>query len=137
LQTNIIKIDIKEEIMNNKGYYTNPSYPGGMMPSGAPNQQFAPSIEQNILAMQGSEQSYIENILRLNKGKMAKFYMSFPDSIERRDMVFEGTIEAAGRDHIIISDPNTGIHHLLRIIYVNYIDFNEPINYSTSFGQIQ
>ena len=26
------------------------------------------------------EQSYVENILRLNKGKIASFYMSYPDS---------------------------------------------------------
>ncbi|MDD2470162.1 MAG: spore coat protein GerQ [Bacilli bacterium] len=109
-------------------------FPGGAMPSGTPNQQLAPSIEQSMTGMLPSEQSYIENILRLNKGKVAKFYMSFPDSVEWRDRVFHGIIEAAGRDHIIVSDPNTGLWHLLRIIYLDYVDFEEPINYSPIFS---
>lgn len=121
----------------NNGYYTNPMFPGNAIPPGVPNQQTAPSIEQNIINAQPGEQSYIENILRLNKGKVAKFYMSYPDSIEWRDKIFNGIIEAAGRDHIIISDPNTGLWHLLLIIYLNYVEFEEPINYSPSFGQIR
>lgn len=121
----------------NNGYYTNPMFPGNAVPQGVPNQQTAPSIEQNIINAQPGEQSYIENILRLNKGKVAKFYMSYPDSIEWRDRIFNGIIEAAGRDHIIISDPNTGLWHLLLIIYLNYVEFEEPINYSPSFGQIR
>lgn len=121
----------------NNGYYTSPMFPGNAIPPGVPNQQTAPSIEQNITAAQPGEQSYIENILRLNKGKVAKFYMSYPDSIEWRDRIFTGVIEAAGRDHIIISDPNTGLWHLLLIIYLNYVEFEEPINYSPSFGQIR
>lgn len=121
----------------NNSYYPNPMFPGSTTPSGMPNQQMAPSIEQNITGAQMSEQSYIENILRLNKGKVAKFFMSYPDSIEWRDKMFTGVIEAAGRDHIIISDPNTGLWHLLLIIYLDYVDFDEPINYSPSFGQIR
>ena len=44
------------------------------------------------------QQSYIENILRNNKGKKVRIYTSFPDSNEWKDKVFEGTIEQAGRD---------------------------------------
>ena len=79
------------------------------------------------------EQSYIENILRLNRGKIATFYFSFPDSVDWRDKTFTGIIEAAGRDHIIISDPNTGKWHLLLMIYLNYVDFEEKINYSSEY----
>jgi spore germination protein Q len=120
----------------NNNYYPNPMFPGSNMQMATPNQQTAPSIEQNINNLQVTEQSYIENILRLNKGKVAKFYMSYPDSVEWRDKIFTGVIEQAGRDHIIISDPNTGLWHLLLIIYLNYVDFEEPINYSPLFGQI-
>ncbi|HHX16952.1 MAG TPA: spore coat protein GerQ [Mollicutes bacterium] len=120
----------------NSGYFTNPTFPGVQTNVGTPNQQSVPSMEQMITGDQFLEQSYIENILRLNKGKIARFYMSFPDSVEWRDRVFTGTIEAAGRDHIVISDPNTGIWYLLRIIYLNYVEFDEKINYSPSFGQI-
>ena len=75
------------------------------------------------------EQSYIENILRLNKGKKATVYMSFSDSINYRDKIFTGVIEQAGRDHIILSDPETGKWYLLLMIYLDYVEFNDKINY--------
>ncbi len=80
-----------------------------------------------------NEQSYIENILRLNKGKMVEIYMSFPDSLDWRDKVFRGVIEESGKDHIILSDPNTGNWFLLVLIYVDYIKFDETINTSDVF----
>lgn len=80
-----------------------------------------------------NEQSYIENILRLNKGKKVEIYMSFPDSIEWKDRVFKGIIEESGKDHIILSDPNTGNWYLLVLIYVDYIKFDESINTSDIF----
>ncbi len=79
------------------------------------------------------EQSYIENILRLNKGKLATLYFSYPDSVEWRDRKYTGIIEAAGRDHIILSDPKNGRWYLLLMIYLNYADFDEKINYSPTF----
>lgn len=79
------------------------------------------------------EQSYIENILRLNRGKQVEVYMSFADSIEWKDRVFRGIIEQSGKDHIILSDPNTGNWYLLLLIYVNYIKFDERINTSEAF----
>ena len=79
------------------------------------------------------EQSYIENILRLNKGKYGKFYVSFPDSIEWKDKIFTGVVEQAGRDHLIISDPSTGKWYLILMIYLNYVEFEENINYSPDF----
>ena len=60
-----------------------------------------------------NEQSYIENILRLNRGKQVSVYMSFADSIEWKDRIFKGIIEQSGKDHIILSDPNTGNWYLL------------------------
>lgn len=75
------------------------------------------------------EQSYIENILRNNKGKKAKVYMSFPDSVNWRDKEFIGIIEQAGRDHVIISDPTTGKWYLLLMIYLDYVEFDEKIKY--------
>lgn len=75
-----------------------------------------------------NEQSYIENILRVNKGKKVSIYQSFADAQNWRDKVFTGIIEQSGRDHIILSDPITGKWYLLLMIYVNYIEFDEPIN---------
>ena len=79
------------------------------------------------------EQSYIENILRLNKGKMVKAYVSFPDSTEWRNKIFEGRIEQAGRDHLIISNPKNGECYLILMIYLNYVTFDEKINYGYEF----
>lgn len=76
-----------------------------------------------------SEESYIENIVRLNRGKMATFYMTYSDSNEWRDRVYRGVIEAAGVDHIIISDPRDGKRYILLNIYLDWIEFNEEINY--------
>lgn len=80
-----------------------------------------------------NEQSYIENILRLNRGKKVRIHMTFPDSNEFRDKVFTGVIEQSGRDHIILSDSTNGNWYLLLIIYLDYIEFNEKINTSGNF----
>ncbi|SCC26011.1 spore coat protein GerQ [Fictibacillus enclensis] len=80
------------------------------------------------------EQSYIENILRLNKGKVATIYQTFEGSDKWNSKVFRGTIEAAGRDHIILSDPQSGKRYLLLMVFVNYITFDEPIEYTYPFG---
>ena len=45
------------------------------------------------------EQSYIENILRLNKGKLVSVYSTFENNKEWNAKIFKGVIEAAGRDH--------------------------------------
>lgn len=111
--------------MNNNSYY-NPNYQANYIPT--PNQQTAPTVNNT-----DEEQSYIENILRLNKGKIGRFHMSFPDSLEWRDKVFVGVIEQSGRDHIIISDPSTGKWYLLLLIYLNYVEFEEKINYIKNF----
>lgn len=80
-----------------------------------------------------NEQSYVENILRLNRGKKVEVYMSFADSLEWKDRIFKGVIEQSGKDHIILSDPTTGNWYLLLLIYVNYIKFDEQINTSEIF----
>ena len=76
-----------------------------------------------------NEESYIENIIRLNRGKIGTFYMTYSDSNEWRDRVYKGVIEAAGVDHIIISDPRDGKRYILLNIYLDWVEFNEEINY--------
>ena len=75
------------------------------------------------------EQSYVENILRMNKGKVASFYMTFPDAGEWKDRIFTGVVEQAARDHFVISDPKTGKWYLLLSIYLDFIVFDEEIDY--------
>ena len=105
--------------MNYNTYPGSPIYTGNTV---TPNQEYAPKVDIPF------EQSYIENILRVNKGKLINIYMTFPDSVEWRDKVFTGILEQSGRDHIIISDPKTGKWQLLLMIYVSYITFEEKIN---------
>lgn len=115
--------------MNN--YFDKNVFPGqpiysGQMPT--PNQQNAPTSNDVLF-----EQSYIENILRMNKGKKVTVHMTFPDSEEFKDREFSGIIEQSGRDHIILSEPSTGKWYLLLMIYVDFITFDEPINYVKNF----
>ncbi|HEY0828577.1 MAG TPA: spore coat protein GerQ, partial [Bacilli bacterium] len=80
----------------------------------------------------GMEESYIENILRLNLGKVATIYMTFENNSQWNAKVFKGRLEAAGRDHIIISDPQSGRRELLLMVNLDYITFDEPLNYAYS-----
>ena len=106
----------------NNNYYPNYQTTGGY-----PNQEYAPTAGNSLM----NEQSYVENILRLNKGKLGKFYCTFPDSNDWRDTVFSGIIEQAARDHVIISNPTTGKWYLILMVYLDYVEFDEKINYIT------
>ncbi|WNF37234.1 spore coat protein GerQ [Bacillaceae bacterium IKA-2] len=80
------------------------------------------------------EQSYIENILRLNRGKVGTFYMTFENNPEWNAKIFRGVVDEAGRDHIIISDPQSGKYYLLLMINLDYVTFDEPLEYEFSFN---
>ena len=113
-------------------YFDQNVFPGQPIYTGnsvTPNQQTAPSINNDI----PFEQSYIENILRMNKGKKVTVHMTFPDSEQFKDREFSGIIEQSGRDHIILSEPSTGKWYLLLMIYVDFITFDEKINYIKNF----
>lgn len=90
--------------------------------------------QTNMQGMLPIEQSYIENILRLNRGKKVSVYMTFENNKEWNAKIFKGEIEAAGRDHIILSDPDTGKRYLLLMVYLDYIIFDEKINYDYPYG---
>lgn len=115
-------------IKMNGTYYQNPTFPGAQSPN-----NYTDNIETVGVPLT-MEQSYIENILRLNKGKEVKVYVSYPDSVTWKDSIYEGIIQEAGRDHLIISDPNTGKWFMILMIYLNYVEFNERINYSHSYS---
>lgn len=87
-----------------------------------------------VPGMLPSEQSYIENIFRLNKGKQVIVYMTFEGSNEWNSKAFRGIVEAAGRDHLILSDPETGHRYLLPMVYFNYAVFEEEISYFYPYG---
>ena len=120
----------------NGSYYQNPTFPGAVEDKSF-NQSSVITPPGNISfsPLDDGEQSYIENILRLNKGKRVRAYVSYPDSVEWRDKVYDGIVEEAGRDHLIISDPSTGKWYLIRMIYLNYVEFEEKINYSHAYSE--
>ena len=37
--------------------------------------------------------------------------------------------QAAGKDHIVISDTRDGKRYILLLVYLDYVEFDEPINY--------
>ena len=81
-------------------------------------------------AGRGTGGGYIDNILRLNRGRIARIRMTFNSGgASSETKVFTGHIETAARDHIVLSDPQTGGRFLLLMIYLDYIEFPEEINY--------
>ncbi|WP_271750492.1 spore coat protein GerQ [Cohnella sp. JJ-181] len=109
----------------------NGSMPMGAMPSGMPITNTAATF----IPVPGREESYVENILRMNLGKVATIYMTYENNSEWNAKIFKGVLEAAGRDHIIISDPATGMRFLLLTLNLDYITFDEPLVYNLPFGQ--
>lgn len=109
----------------NGTYFNNPNFPDNYNLNTAPIGGTVPD----------DEQSFIENILRLNKGKNARAYFSFPDSTEWRNKVFEGIIDEAGKDHLVLHNTKTGTWQLILLIYLNYVEFDEEIIYSHSFSE--
>ena len=113
----------------NGNFYQNPTFPTN--PANSFPSQIPLKPEENL----PMEQSYIENILRLNKGKNVKVFVSYPESSAWQNKEYIGIIEEAGKDHLIIKDPKTGSWYLLRMIYLDYVEFMEPISYSHSFSE--
>ena len=95
-------------------------------PSGpVPNQETAPYAREQV---ESSDTQYIEGVLKKTARLKTKVYMTFPDSTEWRDRVFDGILEASGRDHVVISEPSTGHWYILPLIYVDYFQFDENLS---------
>jgi len=133
--------------MNLADYYANafePPYPAGHQIG--PNTPTGPGILENMAAFATEDAAidnfisrtsgrnggggYIDNLLRLNRGKLARIRMTFNSGGNSSETkMFTGIIETAARDHIVLSDPQTGGRFLLLTIYLDYIEFPEEINY--------
>ena len=116
-------------------------YPDSMMRAGVAQQPGAmpsgPSYGVPVVPIgagqQGAiEESFIENILRFNKGKIGTFYFTYQGNNKWNAMVYQGRVETAGRDHLIISDPATGKRYLLMMANLDWVEFGERINYPKS-----
>ncbi|GGL49794.1 spore coat protein GerQ [Sporolactobacillus putidus] len=109
-------------------------YPSYTIPAGAPAPAPAAPAVPSAAAPTFVEQSYIENILRLNLGKTATVYATFEGNTEWNAKKFTGTIEAAGRDHVIVVDRQTSVRYLIPMVFVNYFEFTEPLEYAYPFA---
>lgn len=105
-----------DHYMNNMSNQNQPSY----IPSQSSSPPGVGYVDNNT--------SYAEDILNQNIGKKLKVYMSFSDSIEWRDRIFEGTLEAWGRDFFLLSDKKNNKWYMVWTIYIDYIEFNEEVN---------
>ena len=108
--------------MNQNSYFPNQ----GTAP---PYQNFLPPTNGGNQTNNNQDVSYAENILEMNIGKFANFYMSYSDSLEWRDKIFSGIIEAAGRDYALVKEQNSERRFLLWTVYLNYVEFLEPITF--------
>lgn len=80
------------------------------------------TLNTNNNSTQEMKYPYMTSLLQSKIGANAKIYMSFPDSIEWRDKIFEGKISTIGNDYILIIEKNN-VEQVLPNIYVNYIEF--------------
>ncbi|MFX3617624.1 MAG: spore coat protein GerQ [Sporolactobacillus sp.] len=109
---------------------TPPGTAAPTVPAQMPMQPVAPTAIPLPLV----EQSYIENILRLNLGKTATVYCTFEGNSEWNAKSFTGTVEAAGRDHVIIKDSGSETRYLIPMVFVNYFTFTGPMSYSYPYA---
>ncbi len=117
--------------MNNGGYQVNPVFPNQSIPPAGIPQQFIPPT-QPATGQLPMEQTYLENILRMNIGKVVKLHVTFSGSNEWLDKTFPCIIEAVGIDHIITSDPKTGEWHIIKTLYLNFLSCEEKLNFNSN-----
>ena len=109
----------------NGTYYQNPTFPNinnndtNIIPLDNYSNNPEKQMTEKIL--------FIEDILKYNKGKKANIFVSYTDSNNDKDKTYNGIIENSGPDYIIISDPKSGKWYMIKTMYVNYIEFDEPI----------
>jgi len=102
----------------NNNIYTQPNY--------IPSQGTAPPIIPSNTNY--TREEYAANLLKNNIGKRASFYVSFGDSIKWRDSIFEGIIQEAGKDYVLIYNPESNKRYLLWNVYLDYIVFDQQLN---------
>jgi spore germination protein Q len=110
-----------------------PTGTAGPPPGGGPGAISPAAPSAGMQTLPAVEQSYIENILRLNKDREVTVYMTFEHAGGGESKTFTGHIEAAGRDHVIINDTKTGTRYLLPLIYLDYVVFQGKVAYSYPF----
>ena len=85
----------------------------------------APNVGPNISPRMNT--SYAEELLNKNIGKNIKVYMSFSDSIEWRDRIFEGSLEAWGKDFFLLHNLKDNKWYMIWTIYIDFLEFSENV----------
>ncbi|MEK3715445.1 spore coat protein GerQ [Paenibacillus sp. FSL R7-0333] len=115
--------------MGNMGNIGNMGNMVGMPPQVSSGSPMLPGGTVVSTAAPVFEQSYVENIFRLNLGKVGTFYFTYENNKDWNAKVYTGVLEAAGRDHLIISDRATGQRVVLLMVNFDYATFEEPLVY--------
>ncbi len=105
--------------MNND--YNYELYKNGLM------QNYQTSTNANNLSLE-KQPLFAEDVLNKNKGKYLKIYMSFTDSKEWCDRVFEGYLELWGRDFILLYDRKNNKRYMVWNLYIDFIEFSDIVN---------
>lgn len=92
-----------------------------------------PGYQGNNIRMTPNRVTNPDNLYRNNfpahkSGRMASFYLSFPNSSEWRDTIFKGTIQEGDDDYTIISDSTTGKSIMFWNKYIDYVIFEDAGN---------
>ena len=96
----------------NGSLYNNPTFPNNDDNDLISNQT-TNNLQNNVL-----------DLLNQNIGKKIKvFFSSF------QDKVFDGIIEFIGKDFFVIKNPEKQTWYLIKIASLDYIEFEEKINY--------
>lgn len=108
-------------------YYWNPAYQNQYVTPPT----MVPSTGGRPPGLPAGEQSYIENILRLNRGNRGTFHFSFEHAVRGgiNTLAITGVVLEAGRDHVIIKEESTGRTYLLPMIYFDFAEFEGDVNY--------
>ena len=96
-----------------------------------PHPQWYQAPKEDHRGLPTGEQSYIENILRLNIGNPGTFNFSFEHAVRSgfNTLAVTGVVEQAGRDHVIIKEESTGHSYLFPMIYFDFAEFEDGVNY--------
>jgi len=86
-------------------------------------------INYNMLPL---DESYMDSLIRNNIGKQVCIYVTFPGSNDFKDFKFNGILEQSGKDYVVLSEPSSGKWHLFPTVYIDFITFDENINYNSN-----
>ena len=85
-------------------------------------------VMPNFEPVKEDKSLFAEEVLNKNKGKHVKIYMSFTDSKEWCDRIFEGYLEAWGRDFILLFDKKDSKRYMIWNLYIDFIEFYDEVN---------